>query len=448
MAVNTDYSVYSGYSDLLNSLSGTSSNSKSSESKSSSDLLVKLNDFTNGYGYKVNSDKYVTEDVQKYLSDIKSESSKLASTLADLLGRNKSKTSTFEEKSLVSSNSDALSVSTGYGYKNALGDTEIKINQIATGQINKSDTLNSGGKTLSAGSYQFEIETADGKKHQIAFKVNANDDNEAVQKKIAEVINSKDIGIKASVSVDDTKKTSQLSIESTTTGADNKNSFKIRDVSSAGGDAAAKLGLAEVDQKAQDAIYSINGGALKTSKSNKIDVGDGVTATLKKATTDSVKISEATDDKSTINKVREMVNGFNGMLAAADDNKSDRGAARLMKQLQGLSSSYDAALERIGISVSAEGYLSIDEDKMSKAAESGELEKFFTSNGEANYGFANKLERLAKNVDSDPTDYLSSTSMQTAASVDSYNKKNTISFLQSYKMSAVENTGMLFDYMF
>lgn len=435
MAVNTnyDYNVYDSYAALF---SGTSSTSSSSTDLT--DLLFKVNDYK--YGYSNNSNKYVTEDVQNYLSDLKMESEDLKASLYDLLGKNK--TSSFDEKSVASSDNDVLSVSTTSSYKNSFADTNITVKQVASGQVNEGSNLSSSGKALTTGRYQFEIEM-DGKKHQVSFQVTSTDDNESIQKKVAEAINSKDIGVKASISYDSNQKTSRIKIESVNTGDDNKNRFTIRDISS-GGNAVEKLGIGTVTQDAQNAIYKINNGDFTTSKSNKIDLGSGVSATLKKASSDPVKVSVDTDPKSAINEVREMVNSFNGLLATAEDNKKDRGAARLLNQLKGMSTSYSASLERIGISVSSDGYLSIDSDKMEKAAENGNLEKFFTQNGNSNYGFANKLSRVAESVSSNPVDYVSSSQLQSSQSASS---SGSINYLQTYKYNQIINNGLIFDYM-
>jgi len=441
MAINTDYYVYNDYSSLFG---GNASANGSSQTNGLS-KLYKLTDYSNKVGYSNNSNKYVTADVQDYLSDIKSESEKLKNAMQSLLGKNKAKTSVFDEKSVVSSNTESVTVQTTGNYKNNFSDTSITVNQVATAQKNEGAALSSTGKALQSGWNQFEIEV-NGKKHQISFKVEATDNNESIQKKIANAVNEKNIGVKASVTTDGVQKTSKLTLEAENTGDDPKNAFTVRDIQNSGG-AVGAFGIGSVTQVAGNAVYKIGDGNLVVSQSNKIDLGNGVTATLKKASDDPVKISTDTDPKNAINKVREMVNGFNGLLATAEDNKSDRGGNRLMNQLKGLSSAYSAALGRIGVNVTSEGYLSIDSDKMEKAAESGELEKFFGQGGESNsvntsYGFANRLSRVADSVSQSPTDYVSKDkiySSQTAGNSESF------SYLQTYRYNSIINSGLLFD---
>lgn len=439
MAVNSIYNNYSNdYSSLFSSIGSTNSSSSTDQL---TQLLYKVNDYSTGYNNY--SNKYVTSDVQNYLSDIKMESENLKTSLSSLLGKTKSKTSSFDEKTVVSSNTDALSVSTSSSYKNSFSDTNVTVKQVASGQVNEGSKLSATGKALSTGWKQFEIEV-DGKKTQVSFQVTSTDNNESIQKKMAEAINAKNIGVKASVSYDSTNKTSQLKLESTNTGDDVKNKFTVRDVTN-GGNAVSAMGIGTATQNAQNAIYKINDGDYVTSKSNKVDLGNGVTATLKKASDTPVKVSLGTESKSSINKVRDMVNAFNGLLATAEDNKNDRSAARLLNQLKGLSTSYSASLERIGISVSSDGYLSIDSDKMEKAAENGNLEKFFKQNGDTNYGFANRLNSVAESVSKNPVEYVSSTQLKASSTA---GNSQSLNYMQTYRYNQIINSGLLFDYMF
>lgn len=417
-------------------------NTQTSSSNSMTDLLYKLNDYSTGY--KNNANKLVTADTQSYLTDIKTASSDLKSALNDLFGKNTKKTSAFDEKAVVSSDASYLSISTDSTFKGDFNDTTVTIDQVASGQVNES-TLSQNGKAVSNGTYTFEIE-AKGKKHQISVNITGADNNETIQKKVAEKINSKNIGIKASVSTDSGDKTTTLKIESEGIGDDDKNRFKIRDYTVGGGGIAGKLGINNMTSDAKDAIYKVNDGEWQFAKSNKVDLGNGVTATLKNDSNKPVDITVSMGASGTgaINKVREMVNGFNAMLDAAEENKSDRGAGRLFSQLKGLSGTYTESLSRIGIEVSSDGYLSIDSKKMQSAAESGELEKFFSGSGKTNYGFADRLSKLAEDVDKDPVRYVSVAAVES----DAKQTNQSLNYLQTHRYNQILNNGLLFDLMF
>lgn len=437
MAVSTEYQMMLARN---NSYLFEGAPGGASGSSGLGDALLLLNDYKTTAAGKNNA-RYVSARTQEYLDDIKTASTGLAAAFGALLGKNKEKISVFNEKSPVSSDSDVLSVSAGSAYKNNFTDMEITVKQAATGQKNTGADISSSGKSFQAGWNQIEIEI-NGKKNQISFNVSASDNNQAVQKKIAEAINSKNIGVKAAVSAGAAAGSARLEIESVNTGDDAKNKFTVRDIT---GGAVSAAGIGSVTQNAQNAIYAVNGGAEQVSKSNKIDLGAGVSATIKKASEEPVKVSAQTDQKNAINKVREMVNGFNALLDAAEENKTDKGANRLYLSLKGASGTYDASLSRIGVSVSKDGYLSIDADKMQKAADSGDLSKFFENAAGVNYGFAARVSQIAENVSKNPLDFLST--KQVYASKDAVSA-SAFGYLDYVRYSSLVNSGMLIDFLF
>ena len=89
--------------------------------------------------------------------------------------------------------------------------------------------------------------------------------------------------------------------------------------------------------------------------------------------------------------------------------------------------------------------------KQQKAAESGELDKFFESNGKKglSYGFTNRLENIAQKAYNDPTDFLSSSARaEVKESNDSYYKTvggASFNFINSYYKYS--NVALLFNAM-
>lgn len=212
------------------------------------------------------------------------------------------------------------------------------------------------------------------------------------------------------------------------------------------GDAVAKTGVQNVAQYAQNAVYSVNGGESITSKSNQVEFDNGVKATLVKASDKDVTISTGTDKLAGVNAAREMVNNFNKLLEAGEDQTDNRRAGRLVQELSGMSKTYSASLSRIGINVSKDGYLAIDEKKMTEASESGALQKFFEGNSYSNYGFANRLAKTAEQVSNNPTGYVDPKTL-TQMNVSSYGDYYGLSYSQTYRMQQVSNMGLLFDSM-
>ena len=89
---------------------------------------------------------------------------------------------------------------------------------------------------------------------------------------------------------------------------------------------------------------------------------------------------------------------------------------------------------------------------MEAATQSGELERFISSGSRnGSYGFANRLDRIASTIDSDPTSYLSTQAKRevaNAASLPSYRTNNMQSVAFASRLNRLYNVGMLFDSMF
>ena len=401
---------------------------------------------------------------KSFVTEAKKQSENLKLSMISLMGSIKT-SSVFTQKTAVSSDVNALSIKAFNPINKNFEDMAVQIKRTAAAQINTGFQLNAAGKDFTAGYHQFQIET-DNKKTQVSFTVNPKDDNKTVLQKMADAINGRSAGVTASVSYDPVKKTGALVVESLTTGwsqpntnslhlvaarpsvpgtDNNKPKFNITDVS---GNAISVSGADTVSQDARNAVYSVNGGDWAESESNTADIGNGVTVIFKSASEQNVTVSYLNDKTASINKTREMVNAFNGLLAAADgiNAKSNK---NLANELRSVMNAYTRQLNDAGISANKDGYMQIDEKKMDRAADSGTLARLFTGDGaNANYGFAYRVMRIADKINQNPAGYLPND-----MAVNNPNRNNApggrygaeLSFSQILKMDRLSSIGMLFD---
>lgn len=407
---------YSVYSSLLSSTysTGTASSGVSSS-------LLNTYSYIYGAGssssYGTNTVTSSTE-TKNYVVDLKEKSSDLLSTLNSL--KQKGSSSPFAESIAAQSDNKAVSVS----YKGAEMPEEftVDVSQIAAAQENKGTALKSNASSLYYAD-DTSIKITSGEK-SVSFNYNAKitETDAKALKNIAEKINDAEIGVTASVITDSKKGTSTLVLKSDETGEDN--GFSVT------GGLAEALGVNNVTTEARDAIYFVN-DEKKSSSSNKIELDSNTVLTLNDTTEKTANISFKKDNTKAINAARELVNGFNA-LANTAYKFNDKGSAALGRQLKSAASTYRSSLSKIGISLNEKGYLEIDEEKMEKAAEKGELDKFFNIGGKQNvsYGFNYRLETIAKSANSDPTKYLSNEAKtdlkdtNTTSSTSSYNYSN------------------------
>jgi len=333
-----------------------------------------------------------------YINDIKSSSSALSSSLKELSGP------AFSQRTMVSSNTDAMTVNFTGSSMIGMGETKVKIDQVAAGQLNEGESVISkdtyeGDK----GTVKFSVETG-GKKVELSINISASDSNVNVQQKMANAINSAGLGLKATVQNNVATNSSVLRIESTNTGTDAKNSFVLRDIT---GDLVARTGANSIASAGQDAIYSVNGGPAKTSQTNTVNLGNGLSATFKAASEDAVTISRGKDTDYAKKTVNDMVKSFNSLFSAAAGNVNDPKAQNLASRMINVSSAYSKSLSDIGIGFDNSGRMTIDSERLNKAAESGRLEQFFTESSGRNFGFSASLGRLASQVSTNTSNFVS-----------------------------------------
>lgn len=354
-----------------------------------------------------------------YLSKIQEGAKALQASLKDM-----TKLSTFQKMNAVSSNTDYLSVDSSSEATSRFQDTAIGIQQIATGQKNqganlKSSDLYGGG----LGRQLFEIEI-DGKTTSLAVDVKAGDTNKDVQTKIAGAINEKGLGVSASV-VSNKDGTSSLTVASKNIGNNDKNRFAIRDVGT--GTAVYNTGVDTRAQDAQDAVFTVN-GETRTSSTNTVSLGEGVKVNLKQATGgETVRVSVQQDSGYAVNKLQDIVKSYNQLLSAA---KSGSGNDNLKNDLINTAKTYMATLGKFGFSVDADGYLSVNEKKLTAAAEDGSLQSHMTAYDEKNYGFLGRLQKIAGDVEKGSFRYTyqpsSAAESKTQFSLDDLQSANTI----------------------
>jgi len=266
--------------------------------------------------------------------------------------------------------------------------TTIDVRQTATAQANAGEALVANERAVDVGSFNFAIESG-GRTHNFNINVAEGDDNATIQRRMAEAVNARDIGVRATMAIEGTgeEATTRLTLTGTQTGANN--TFTVIDEFS--GNIASAMGVAETSQEAQNAVFSLNGGFERTSQSNDVNIGAGITATLQGEGT--TQLSFARNTQQAIDAATNLVNSLNSALR--NTNAQDgRGSERFVSDIQGMNRAFANSLSRVGINVQGNGQLSIDEARMQRAAADGSLEQLFDRNS----GFGGRAERISSNA--------------------------------------------------
>ncbi len=399
------------------------------------------NTTTSSYKYTYGKNNSVSsEQTKAYLADIKSISNQLKNSADNILGKN----SVLNKTLFTSLNQDSFTLKSTSTEKVDVKD--LQVTQLAKTQMNTGSSLNATATSqATTGKNQFGV-TMGGKNFYYDVSVNSSDSNKAVQQKMADAINQKGNGLKATVQYNEKDKTSSLLIESKETGT--KNAFSIRDVQ---GNLVGTTGTATTTQQSQDSKYKLNGEDEKTASSNTVEIAKGVTAEFKSTTTSAVKIESKKDTTASTNAVYDLVNNYNALLDSAKSNSTDSGAKRLAQQLTSAVKTYATSLGNVGINLNKDGYISLDTDKLTKSIENGSLQKALAPTN-TSFGFTSKIQQIAKKVESDPTYYVSQASQNTLAesnkqTTNPYSNKS-YNYLSSYMNQKYTNAGLLFESMF
>ncbi len=335
-----------------------------------------INKFLNSFQNQASSPLSFLTTLKEKSSDFKSSVNAMTS-----FGAN----SVFSKRAAQSSDTDALTVNSKADNNrfNAFRPVDVGINQVAAAQKNEGNSILSSGTSIARGDYGFSVDIG-GKSHNFSIRVNAGDNDRAVQQKMADAVNKRGIGINATVERGDNARSSRLVFEAEDTGTDA--AFAVRDTNAPNGrqGLASMMNLNEADQEAQNAEYSVN-GEERTSQSNDVDLGGGVTATLREATDGSVRVANGQDTEAIRNGVEDFVSSYNAMLSSANQSSMPR----LSSALNGITNTYGRTLSNLGIESDASGRLSIDSDRLDESIRNGRLEDAFRSSG--SYGIGGRL---------------------------------------------------------
>lgn len=352
--------------------------------------------------------------LQSFTSAMRDAASKLASV--SLWNQTKATSSDATVASVVS-DSNAVA-----------GDYAVRVNALASGQTLTSrawgastDAVGSGSLTIELGRWGTDGFAAKTGSSPVSITIGEGETSLAA---IRDKINAAGAGVTASI-VNDASG-ARLSLRSTETGAEN--AFRITaSETTDDGDATTGLSALAFDaaggasqmtryQSAANASATINGIPVESASNTLEDVVDGVTITLLKASTSDVAIGVKPDDEAVKTAITAFTKAFNDLAAYIRDNskydeaakkggtlQGDRTAIGVQSQLRGVlntdstASSAFSRLSDVGITMGADGTLSVDSTKLDAAlAKRGELEKLFAADGTttATTGFMDRFRDL------------------------------------------------------
>lgn len=357
----------SGISTTLGSYSGvTSDDIEKLLSADTTKKVLAQNKITT-----INDQKTAWNDVRTRLNSLLSKVEELQ------------KAETFATKKVTNSDESIASITTTADA--AENDFSLKITQLATTTKLIGNKLSDSSKTALGISGSFSLTNSQDK--TFTFTVESTDTLKSLTDKIN--VETKNSAISASI-IDN-----RLVLTSSTTG---EHAITVA------GESADALGISSTKKASyslgQQAEFELDGLALKSDSNSVSNVVEGVTFTLKKASTDSTTIKVTTDTDKTVQAVKDLVSQYNSTMSFISDNLSVgdpskesnttgklQGDSTLRSLQERLSSLFTSSAvtgtslkaNDVGISlIDRDGTLGLDEDKLKKAlSEDGNAVKNF-----------------------------------------------------------------------
>lgn len=386
--------------------------------------IVSLNKKTPTYIIRLN------EDNQEYILDLKDRS---MSIMDDIKNYYDNVDVYFKRKRAYSDNRAVDAEIVTDDYERLPEEFDIKVNQLASPQVNRGKEFYEDGMGLSPGSYSFRVNVND---HQYSLKYNVgrNKKNINIMNDIAKMINRADIGIQASVGRTADKKV-YMEFESDATGNYGEDIFSFSDSQNA--DNAKGIvdyyGIGNVASKPKSLMFELDGNN-KTSMSNEVILNKTLTLNIKRAGEDNIHIGYAADGTDAVRSVAKIVKSYNNVIEADNRYRQKTGeSTRLADQFRLIYERHEEELAEAGISRDEDGYLVLDEKAAGKSFEKGVFQDVFSKESP----FLNELEKKNKMIALNPLEY----TKKIMVSYPDYSKEG---FAQTYMTSMF--SGMLFNY--
>lgn len=402
---------------------------KKSELRSVYNSIVKLNKESPWYL------PTTSKDTQTYAMNLKENARLLHNTIAQLGGLEED--GLFRKKSAYTTDRDVATASFigTISESSESPEYQLEVESLATPQENLGNFLPDIRVHLPEDTYSFDVSIND-MNYEFQFSIDSEETNREVQTRLARLINNAGIGLKAQVITDNNKTALRLISDSTGLKEGHDAIFSITDDNtSKRNGTVAYFGLDYTTRVATNACYTINGEA-QSSTENRFQIGNMFQVRLHGTTTpeNPVTIGLKTDIESLADNVSSLVNGYNDFIKATVSYQEQQSRSRrLLSEMRGIVSHYQAPLEELGIRMETDGQMSVDSSLLKQSAEeSRDISQTFRILKD----FSKSLLRKTDQVSIDPMEYVNRT-------VVAY-KNPGKSFASPYTTSAY--SGMMFNF--
>lgn len=351
-----------------------------------------------------------SRDSKAYAIGLKENARELQNTIASLGGMDE--VALLTKKTAYSSNEAIASVLfLGTPKEASLApELSLEVHSLASPQINMGQYIPSDEPVeLQPDTYSFDLSIND-LNYEFQFQIRSEDTNIDVQNRLTRLINNADIGIYAETREDE-KGNSSLKLTSKKSGVsqDREYVFRVSDgQTSKTAGIVDYLGIGEITRLPSNAEFTIN-EAEHSAASNTFTVERLYEVTLKGVSPEegmTAKIGIKTDAENLMENLRQLFSGYNQFLhSAIDYTQKHPKSNQLVSEMWHLAGNFAEPLSEIGINITEDGSINMDEDALRHSIADGRVADGF----DQIKNFTKALYRKSAQVTLNPMAYVEKT---------------------------------------
>lgn len=341
----------------------------------------------------------LSESKQAHIINIK----EAAITLRDVTDNfSDTKSSLYSKRMLRSDNEAAI---TGafrtQNYDSLPDELNIRLNSLASGQINIGNYIASNQSDMAAGDYSFTLNTVESDS-RFVVPVSSEDTNLDIQKKIVQYINNRNLSVTASIVTEGND--SAIMLSSNETGVPDTADglqFSVRSKSD-GKTLVDMLGLNQVSSYPSNSEFYIN-EEPHSSSSNHISINQVVELDFHAPAKEPVKISFMPDTDTVMDQVNMFVDAYNSLVDLSDTEKATNiGSRNLFHDISGIVNKHKDELKAAGLFIDENSHIVKNEALLAHTVSSGDFAELFNDIS----SFKDDINGATRRLTLDPMAYI------------------------------------------
>ncbi|MCR4788520.1 MAG: hypothetical protein K5888_08035, partial [Lachnospiraceae bacterium] len=350
------------------------------------------------------------QDSREFAVNLKENARALRNTIASIGGQDDE--SLFKQKAAYSTDEKMVSAEFigDIDDENGAPSFSIEVTALASPQVNLGYALSSDEKvSLPTDTYSFDININD-LNYEFQYTVREGDTNKDVQERLARLITNADVGIEADV-LENGRGSSALRLSSTSTGLKSGRDtiFDVTDDKTSKSSGSVEyFGIDYISGKPSNAEFLLS-GQPKSATSNHFTIDKQYELTLNgvhEYEGQSAEIGVKTDLESVTENVSSLIGGYNAFIRGASVyNENHPTSTKLLGEMDRLVSYYKEGLGNLGMSVTNDGSISLDEKEFKSAMSKDENFSSLATIKE----FASSVLRKVNQISLNPMEYVDKT---------------------------------------